>query len=347
MLYSFSNKLVRLVALALVGTFVLLVTACQEAGTGSGSTVTTAQAVAASQTVVGGVSMVLSNQKQWTGEGSEGGKKPGDGGVAYSTAGADMTGTEVPAGSDTTYDLGVSFSDYSDEATGYTVSGSGHVLMTMDSSTGEIATGTVTGNLTMSGGSVTTEIWNVGVTSTGGVSSTTTFTGTVTCNGTKFDASKLALDSTSEATEAATAFLHGVAAIIQSQSSWTGAGAQGGADSGNGKVAYGVAGASMTGMASPAGSSETTYAMTIDLSNFDDSSQTGYTLSGTISVTLTENNTTYNLVSGTITGTATFSGGPVASLTWNSVTLTGAGGSTVLFSGTVACDGTAFDVKTL
>jgi hypothetical protein len=140
------------------------------------------------------------------------------------------------------------------------------------------------------------------------------------------------------APEAATAMqtLSGaVNLVFNSQSLWT----QVGSD-----VSWSAPGLSMSGTVSTAGPLST-YTLAVACSGYYDVA-TGYTVSGTADTSLVVTTTT-GAVSGTVTGSFTFAGGPVTKATWN-LTVTGTGpGSLPSFSGTVTCDDISFDAGTI
>lgn len=158
----------------------ILVNTVESSSGGGNSTVTTAQASKAGQAVIDGVTLVMDNQLSWTTIGTA---------VSYSISGLSMTGTLTTVFPINTYTLTITFSGYVDGATGYTLNGTVNLSEIINTSTLAMS-GTATGNLTSSGGPVTTQTWNV---SFSGTTTNYTFTGTITCNGTAFNASTLSL----------------------------------------------------------------------------------------------------------------------------------------------------------
>jgi hypothetical protein len=288
---------------------------------------TTAQAIVAAQTVAGSVDLVLNNSPSWTTVGSS---------VSYSTTGLSMSGTSTTVGNTNTLNLTIALNNYADAATGYTLSGSLSVIDAYDNSTltssGTLATTT---NLTSTGGPVTTQAWNMSYSGTG---SSWTFSGTVTCNGASFDAGTLSLYGENDATEAEAAVSQGVWAIMNNVSSWTTISSD---------VSYSYSGISMTGTLTT-GSTDI-YALAITFANAH--SPGVYTISGQLNLSISADHVMGTIISGTATGALTLSGGTFATETWNISTITGTMAPQpqykASYSGTVTCDGTSFDAKTL
>lgn len=312
----------------------------------TGETVTATDAAAATQTVAGAVSMVMVNQvtnsTPWQTVGN----------VSYSTGyGVSMTGTDYlvaietsPTTSTSTYNLNltITFNNYTDPATGYTVNGAVTVTAIENGTSYAVESGSITtsGALALSGGKVTSESWNVtDFTGTAGSSSGTppvfsSFTGNATCNGVSFDASSLSLGATSSAVLGAQAVLDSITAVMTGSGSWT---------ISTGTVTYRPGnGVSMTGTYTTSGST-TTYKLKLTFSGYADST-TAYTLtSGTVTVVVTSGSTTSYLISG---GPIVFSGGPasspVTSQTWTNLSTTSLTTNsltgTALLSNGVACD---------
>lgn len=305
-----------------------LIACCQVTGKPGGSgSITTAEATSASQTIVGAVSIVLNNQARWTTNGTN---------VSYDASGISMSGTSTTSGSANTESLNITLTNYQDSATGYTVSGIGSMSTTTNTSTGSVIAGSIAAAFTATGGAVTTEHWDISnVTSTGGTTPVFTFTGSVRCNDSSFDANTLSLGDSLLAANAAAAVIGGVNAVLDNQTSWTISGSN---------VSYSQSGASMTGTTATSGSN-TIYTLSITLSSFADSTRTIYTVNGTVGVTLTEVTSGSAFVSGTISGTLSLSGGQVTTQTWNTVSMTGSNPQT--FTGTISSDGTLYDAKTL
>jgi hypothetical protein len=89
-----------------------------------------------------------------------------------------------------------------------------------------------------------------------------------------------------------------------------------------------------------------TYALTITLSSYA-AGATGYTLSGTVTWLVAQNNTVpVSYTSGTMTANLTLSGGPVSTETWNLSSVSGIT-TAPTFSGIITCNGTSFDAKTI
>jgi hypothetical protein len=243
-----------------------------------------------------------------------------------------MIGTSSTVGPTTTDVLPIDFSGYVDVATGYVING------TIDASvviTSGVISGTITGKLTSSGGPVTTQTWNVIVS---GSSSNPTYSGIVSFNSDSFDAGTLSLNSVTQATQAAIASQR-ITQVMQNKTSWTG----------TSSVSYTLSpSVGMTGTFTTAGSTDT-YSLTITYSNDSDSL---YTVSGSLNLLLTVNNVSHAILSGTVTGNLTLSGGNVTTETWNISNISGstnpgAGSYMASYAGTVTCNGTPFDAKTL
>jgi hypothetical protein len=307
--------------LSLVLLISVFLTACPTSSGGGGATITTAQATTAVQTVVGAVSLMMNSK--WTETGISSPYTE-----SYSTTGLVMTGTKTVVGSNNNYVLTITLLNYSDAATGYTVNGTINFSM----NGGATTTGTVTGDVTLSGGPVTKETWNISITSTGGAPA---YTGTITCNDTPFDGSTLSISGTNMALSAAHVVGDGLGAVMNASSLWGAA---------TGPVSY----SSPTGLWSVTGTatigSTDTYVLTITLSNYASSP---YTVSGTCNFSLT--GSAGAITSGTLTGTFIFSGGPVTTQTWNVSNISGTITPSFQISGatgTITSNGTAFDAKT-
>jgi hypothetical protein len=81
--------------------------------------------------------------------------------------------------------------------------------------------GTLTGNFTFAGGVVSAATVNINFSGSSGSQGNQTFTGTVTCNGTSFDAGALSLGGTDNASGAMQAAFNGTNVVENHQSSWT------------------------------------------------------------------------------------------------------------------------------
>jgi uncharacterized lipoprotein YajG len=181
---SIMNKRILFVAIAAV----LLIGGCTNPT--STSLVTTAQATTAAQAPVNGMMTVMNSSSSWTVT-----RNGSSATASYSNAGINMTGTLTGIGSNPAiFTLNIAFFNYVD-TTGYTVNGTVNMSMTVNTLTTAIS-GTITGNLTLSGGPVATEAFNITFTGTGGSASPNmTFAGTITCNGTAFGASTLGIQT--------------------------------------------------------------------------------------------------------------------------------------------------------
>ena len=150
----------------------------------AGGTITTAQATTAMKAAQEGAILVIYPPLPgWTQIGTA---------VSYSTGtGLSMTGTLTTTSPATaTCVMTITLINYADAATGCTVNGTQNWSIAITTSTGAYS-GTVTADMTLSGGPVTTQTWNVSVHGTASQSSLTFAAGTVTCNGTSFDATTL------------------------------------------------------------------------------------------------------------------------------------------------------------
>lgn len=294
--------------------------------TGGGPTVTAAEANKAAQTVAGSIALVMSQSSFWTNTGSSN--------YTYSAAGLSMNGTHTNVAGTVTDNLTITLSGYSDAATGYTVSGTINSLGTSNAVT---ASGTISGNLSLSGGPVTTGSWNVNYSST---MSGTSYTGTVTANETTFDASTLSINATGGANAVTLSlFSNGIRNIMNSEGTWTNTG-------GNNWTSSGSAGLSMSGTVS--GSNPKVYSLTFSFANHYDN---GYTENGVLVLTA---NVYASSSNGTVTSTGnlTFAGGNVTLQTWNlgwttTTALTWFPRVPTTWTGTLASNGTNFDPKTL
>src|SRR5271157_5882062 len=140
MAHPCSRFAVQLPILAALVSMLLAVTGCSTGG----GTVTTAQAAKAGQTVMGSLNEAMNASGTWGSSGP----------VNYSTAGLSVTGTVSTAvPSTSTYVLAIALSNYVDAATGYNLNGVINITDTANSTT---ASGTVNGDVTFSGGLVTT-----------------------------------------------------------------------------------------------------------------------------------------------------------------------------------------------
>ena len=151
--------IVQLLFLVVVASIVFALAVCS----GNTASVTTAQATSAAQTVAGSVILLMAHQNAWTPPPSA--WTSGSNAVSYSTAGLSMAGTVTVSSPNTTYNMTLTFSNYTDAATSYTVNGTVNWSQTGTSTS---QSGTVTGNLSLSGGSVTDATWNTSFTSSGG-----------------------------------------------------------------------------------------------------------------------------------------------------------------------------------
>ena len=290
--------------------------------TGATTSVTTAQATTATQAMGATVLLVIAHQGGWNTSGTA---------VSYSTTGLSMSGTASPAGSPTTYVLAITLSGYVDAATGYTLNGT---VNWSQSGTSSSQSGTVTGSLTLSGGPVTSASWNTSFTSSGGPP---TFSDTITCNGTNFDANTL-LTPVVQAQTAMQAVISGLAAGLN-QANWTLSGTT---------VSTGPsapAGLSVSGTYTQSGSTATCV-LTITLTNYV-AGTTGYTETGTINWSTVENTSTpATYTSGTVIVSMSLSGGPVTTEIWNVTSLSGIA-SAPTFGGLITINGTSWDAKIL
>ena len=294
---------------------------------GGGGGVTTAQAATAMQTVAGGITLLQNRGSSWAVTGTSPQYT-----VSFSTTGLSMTGTKTVVGNNDNYVLTITFSNYSDAATGYTLNGTLNYTV----NGGAPTTGTITGNLTLSGGPVAKAIWDVSFTSPGPPAGTPTFTGTITCNDTTVDPNTLSLNRTAEATVADSAMVDGMYAIWGNAGSWN--------RSGN-NVSWSTTGLSMTGTDTYNGNIETTV-MTVTFANY--ASAHVYVVSGTVNMTQITDSSA-NTVSGTETVNLTFAGGPVVTMTGNNGTFSGIAQphQTTSIVGVLTCNGTALDGKTM
>ncbi len=307
----------RLVLMGLL--LAAIVLSCKSPGS---TVIDTAQANAATQSVMGGVMMMFNSQASWV---------PGtDNGVSFVAVGLSMSGTSVTSGTKTTNDLTLKFQNYADAATGYVLNGMYTMDYTTDTSSNTV-TGTFTGNLTLTGGPVSTMNWNVSVSGATGTQLSLSFTGTLTCNSTSFDASTLSLDSAVQANTAAQAVIEGFEALFAARSSWT--------SSGGDNVQYLSPTLTMNGTETDPGTY--VYVLTI---NFISYAANGYALTGSCNLSLTVVDNV--MMSGSSTGTVAFSGGPVTGQTWNVSNITGSFlPFQPLFVGTVTCNGTCYDAR--
>ena len=323
--------IVQLLFLVVVVSIVFVLAVCS----GNTASVTTAQATSAAQTVAGSVILLMAHQNAWTPPPSA--WTSGSHAVSYSTAGLSMAGTVTVSSPNTTYNMTLTLSNYMDAATSYTVNGTVNWSQTGTSTS---QSGTVTGNLSLSGGPVTDATWNTSFTSSGGPP---TFTGTITCNGTSFDANTL-LAGTVQAQTAMQAVVNVLATVLGKQSGWTPS-----SDtwtSGNTyTVSYSDTGVSMTAGTVTVSGTIYTYVVPITLSNYV-AGATGYSVSGTVTWSVVEDNSTNpaTYTSGTVTVGLTLSGGTVTTETWN---LSNVSGITTapMFSGIITINGTSFDAK--
>ncbi len=332
MSYLSRGLIARLSLLAILATILLVLAGCK-----TSSSVTTDQAARAAQTIEGSVVLVMAHQNSWA-------PPPPyttNTSVSYSAAGLNMTGTVTISGSTTTYALTITFSNYADAATGYTVNGTFNFSQT-NTSTDE--SGTATGNLIFSGGPVTNTTWNTSFTASAG--GPPTFTGTITCDGASFDPNTL-LANALQAQTAEQAVVNVLANVLGSQTSWTPSSSTW-TPSNTFTVSYSATGVSMTSGTVTISASGTTYTyvVPISLSNYV-AGGTSYTLSGTVTWSVVENTTapaTYS--SGTVTANLTLTGGPVTAETWNLSSVSGITTAPV-FGGIITCNGTSFDAKTI
>jgi hypothetical protein len=281
-------------------------------------------AAAAAQTVSGAVNLLLNSQSSWTRVGPT---------VAYSTTGLSMNGKLSLAGTINTYALVVTFSNYVDAATGYTMNGTGPFSYRVDTANGSVS-GTVSGTFVFSGGAAATQTWNVVLSGTR-PASPVEYSGTVTCNGTSFDAANLSLGSTSQANSALQGVFFGIEAVMSGESSWT-------AGAGDG-VSYSVPGVTMTGFRTN-GPAAADYELSITFMSYFDA-QSGCTLEGTVDLVLACTNPGV-IDSGTLTGSIMLSGGPLEVIGFNVTDIVGISGGSVALRGFVFADGTTFDAKT-
>jgi hypothetical protein len=293
---------------------------------GGGATVTAAEASKAAQTVAGGITLVMNQSSFWTNTGGSN--------FTYSAADLSMNGTHTNVSGTTTDNLTITLSGYTDAATAYSVSGT---IYFSGTSNGVTASGTISGNLSLSGGPVTTGSWNVDYTAT---MSGPSYTGTVTANGTTFDASTLSINATGDANAVTMSlFSNGIRNIMNNEGNWTNTG-------GNNWTHSGGAGLSMSGTVS--GSNPTVYSLTFTFTNHYDN---GYTENGVLVLTA---NVYASSSNGTVTSTGnlTFAGGNVTLQTWDlgwttAAALTWFPRVPTTWTGTLASNGTNFDPKTL
>jgi hypothetical protein len=311
-------------AAAIVVSVLLVVAGCKAAGGGGTAVPTTDQASRAAQTVAGSVGLVMSHSSSWT---QTGASSPYT--VSYSTAGLIMTGTKTVSGSDNNYVLTITLSNYSDAGTGYSVNG----VVNFSIMGGATSSGTVSADVTLSGGPVTSSTWNTTFISTGGAPS---FAGTITCNGTSFDAATV-LAGFTDANTAAGLVLGALFSVLGNQGSWTQTGA-----SSPYAVSYSpVTGLSMTGTLAVSGSIDT-FVLAITFSSLLDSP---YTVDGTLNFSLVLDTSSSTFTSGAITGVLSLSGGPVTTETLNVSNITGST-SGLFLTGTITFNGQSFDAKT-
>jgi hypothetical protein len=111
--------------------------------------------------------------------------------ISYTAPGVSMTGTVATGSGTSTVVETITLVNYVNSNTGYTVNGTIDATITVDTTSPSAPfTGTSTATLTLSGGPIAKETWSVSLTGVG-QQETLTFAGTVTCDGTSFDASKL------------------------------------------------------------------------------------------------------------------------------------------------------------
>lgn len=316
-----------LVAASAAALLLALLVACPHPDGVPSITITIAQATTAMQTVAGGMALLQNRESRWTKTPTP---DPNISNVSYSTTGLSMTGTRTVVGNNNDDVLTITFSNYSDAATGYTLNG------TIDFSLngGAPTTGTVTGDLSLSGGLVTKATWKLSFSSTG-PGGTTTYAGTITCNDTSFDPNTLSLNGTTEATMAMSAMEDGMYAVFGHAGSWN--------VSGN-NVSWSTTGLSMTGTDTYNANIETTV-LTITFTNY--ASAHVYVVSGTVNMTQITD-TSANTASATATVNLTFLGGSVTTMTGNG-TSSGIAQphQTTDVAGIFTCNGTAFDGKTM
>jgi hypothetical protein len=125
-----------------------------------------------------------------------------------------MTGTLTVVGSNNDYVTAITLSNYSDAATGYTVNGTLNFSLSMAPSG---ASGTTAGDVALSGGQVTTATFGSSFTTTG-PTVIPAYTGTITCNGTSFDAHTL-LEGYAKAEVAQQIVVNGIGAVLNSLAS--------------------------------------------------------------------------------------------------------------------------------
>jgi len=288
---------------------------------GAGGPVTAAQAAKAAQTTTGAVDVVMFHSQWWTTNGSN---------VSFGAAGLSMSGTLTISGPNNTFGLAITLSNYTDAATGYKANGTINYTLLLNTTSGA-ATGAVTGSVTMSGGPVVTLGANTTFSSTS--SWDYVFTGTITCNGTAFNATGL-LSSSVQADAAAQAVLLAISIVTSGSSSWLS----------SGPVSYtgtgANAGLSMTGNLVIGSTDSLTMNITLASPYV---SPAGFTMTGAVTFSVMGNIGLTSFTSGTLSGTVN-TGGPVATQTWNVTNITGMS-TEPTFTGTITCNGAAFDAK--
>jgi len=309
--------------LALVLFTLFLPSGCKN---GSGGTaVTTAEAAAACQTVMGAINLVFNSGSTWVPSGSS---------VSWSGPGLSMSGTVTSSPPVNSYALALTFSGFSDIVTGYTVNGTVDWSMDMNTSSG-VVTGTCTGSVTLSGGPVTSQTWNVSADRSSSHAEIS-FGGTVTCNGSSFDASTLSLNRVGDANSALQSVFFGMGSVMSNQPAWI-------PGSGN-SVSYSATGVSMTGTR-VTGPTTTDYDLTITFTAFLDS-EFGYTLDGTVHFVLACDNAG-PINSGSLSGTVTLATSPAGSITFTITNVVGTWGGSMTFTGRVVTGGGTVDAKML
>jgi hypothetical protein len=274
------------------------------------------------QTLTGAMNLLFNSQSLWTSAGTA---------VSYSVAGMSMNGTLTVSGTVNSYALTVVFSNYVDVGTGYTMNGTGDFTADVDTSLGS-GSGGIAGSFTFSGGVVAAQTWDVTMS---GFGSTSSYSGTVTCNGTKFNAADLSLEKAGQANSAFQAVFFGFGQVLGNQSSWV----PGTGDN----VSYSVPGIDMTGTKT-SGPNTSDYVLSIKFTSYVDT-QFGYTLNGTVDFALSATNTPNAITGGSLSGTVTLTGSVFSGITFNVATITGVPGMSMFFTGKVTVGGTTFDAK--
>ena len=185
----------RKLRFVLMGMFLVgLVLGCSLGGSSSNTTANPDQTAA--QAFVNGVTLVMHNDGAWGGTSTS----PSSAICSFSATGLNMNGTLTNMGTASEVaTLNLTFSNYPD-ASGYTVSGSGNLTMTFNDSTLVVSAGTLTANLTYSGGSVTSATANITFTGNMTLGTTPTnlaFAGTFTADGTSYNVSGFGLQTLS------------------------------------------------------------------------------------------------------------------------------------------------------